>query len=180
MSVNEAVAVWLDDRAQERPATRETNFEAFFEAERSRLFRALVLVTGSVPQAEDLLQDAFFKVWERWDRVRVMDNPAAYLHRTALNRFRSAYRHTLVAARHRLHLVGPGPDPLEAIEARDAAVRALRSLTRRQRAAVVLTELLGYPADEAAAVLSIRPGTVRTLISQARARLAAMEVDDHE
>jgi len=179
VSVNDEVAVTLSEGTQERVAGREDDFEAFFEAERPRLFRALLLVTGNVAEAEDLLQDAFFRVWERWERVRAMENPVGYLHRTAMNRFRSAYRHAVVAARHGLQLAGRGLDPLEAIEARDAALQALRMLTRRQRAAVVLTELLGYPADEAAAILSIRPGTVRTLVSQARARLAEKEtVDD--
>jgi DNA-directed RNA polymerase specialized sigma24 family protein len=54
---------------------------------------------------------------------------------------------------------------------RDEAVRSLAALTPRQRAAVVVTELLGYSTEEAGAILSIRPGTVRMLISQARAAL---------
>jgi RNA polymerase sigma factor (sigma-70 family) len=158
-------------RALEHESSRLLDFEAFFEAERPRLFRALLLLTGEVHEAEDLLQEAFFRVWERWDRVGSMDNPVGYLHRTALNGFRSRYRRALSAARHRLAIVQEPPDPLAAIEARDEALRAVRALTRRQRAAVVLTELLDYSVEEAASLLSIRPGTVRVLISQARAAL---------
>jgi DNA-directed RNA polymerase specialized sigma24 family protein len=48
-------------------------FEGFFESERVRLYRALFAVTGSRSEAEDIAQDAFLKVWERWDRVGRMD-----------------------------------------------------------------------------------------------------------
>jgi RNA polymerase sigma-70 factor (ECF subfamily) len=154
------------------------DFEGFFEAERGRLFRLLVLVTGSVDEAEDLVQEAFFKVWERWARVSELENPVGYLHRTAMNRFRSRYRHAAYVAKRRLSLGRVAPDPLAAVEARDAALRALRLLTRRQRAAVILTQLLGYSVEEAAVALAIRPGTVRVLISQARARVAGQKDDD--
>ena len=73
-------------------ARSAASFEAFFEAEQARLLRALYLVTGNVQEAEELMQDAFLAVWERWDRVRSMDDPTGYLFRTAMNRFRSRLR----------------------------------------------------------------------------------------
>jgi RNA polymerase sigma-70 factor (ECF subfamily) len=158
-------------RARQDESVAARGFEAFYETERPRLFRALLILTGEVHEAEDLIQEAFFKVWERWDRVSGMDNPVGYLHRTAMNGFRSRYRRALSAARQRLAAARDAPDPFAAVEARDAALRALRALTRRQRAAVVLTELLGYSVEETGSLLSIRPGTVRVLISQARAAL---------
>ena len=159
-------------RGEERRAGPALDFEGFFEAERGRLFRLLVLVTGSADEAEDLVQEAFFKVWERWARVKDLENPVGYLHRTAINRFRSRYRHAVYVAKRRMRAVSNAPDPLTAVEDRDAALRVLRLLTRRQRGAVILTQLLGYSVEEAAVALSIRPGTVRVLISQARARVA--------
>ena len=42
-------------------------FEAFFDEERVRLLGALIVMTGNRAEAEELLQDAFLKVWERWD-----------------------------------------------------------------------------------------------------------------
>src|SRR6266511_4289053 len=41
------------------------DFEAFFQAEHERLLRALFIVTGSVEEADELMQDAFVAVWER-------------------------------------------------------------------------------------------------------------------
>ncbi len=164
-------------RSGERRRGPALDFEGFFEAERGRLFRLLIMVTGSADEAEDLVQEAFFKVWERWARVSEFENPVGYLHRIAMNRFRSRYRHAVYAAKRRLSMGGDALDPLATVEARDAAVRALRLLTRRQRAAVILTEFLGYSVEEAAVALAIRPGTVRVLISQARARVASQRYD---
>jgi RNA polymerase sigma-70 factor, ECF subfamily len=160
----------LESRERESSPTRD--FESFFETERGRLLRMLVLVTGNAHEADDLVQDAFVKLWERWSKVSQLENPIGYLHRTAMNLFRSRYRHATFVAKRRLSWGGDSPDPLVAVEARDTALRMLRALTRRQRAAVVLTELFGYTVEEAAVMLSIRPGTVRVLVSQARERVA--------
>jgi len=153
-------------------------FERFFDSERQRLFRAMYLVTGSPEEAEELTQDAFLKVWERWGRVRAMDEPASYLYRTAFNASRSRYRRALRATK--LPFLGSEDrDPFAASDLRDALVRATRELPRRQRAALVLTELLELSSEEAGRALGIKPATVRTLASQGRAALrTAMEKDD--
>jgi RNA polymerase sigma-70 factor, ECF subfamily len=145
-------------------------FEEFFEAERERLFRALLLITHDSADAEDLMQEAFVRVWERWDRVGTLDDPVGYLFKTALNLRRSALRRTMTAATRSIRPPAQR-DPIESVLERDEAMRSLASLTTRQRAAVVVTELLGYGSDEAGRILGIRPGTVRTLASQARAAL---------
>jgi RNA polymerase sigma-70 factor, ECF subfamily len=145
-------------------------FEEFYETERERLFRALLLVTHDWPEAEDLMQEAFVRAWERWDRVGTLDDPVGYLFKTAMNLHRSAIRRAVAAAKRSLRAPGEH-DPFERVIDRDEAVRSLAALTPRQRAAIVVTELLGYSSEEAGTILGIRPGTVRTLISQARAAL---------
>jgi DNA-directed RNA polymerase specialized sigma24 family protein len=70
-------------------ASREAaSFEEFFALERDRLFSVPALMTGERSEAEEIARDAFVAVWERWDRVRLMDSPEAYLQRTAVNIFR--------------------------------------------------------------------------------------------
>ena len=56
-------------------------FDVFFEEEGDRLFRALYFVTGSRHDAEELTQDAFLKLWERWDQIDRIEDPTAYLFR---------------------------------------------------------------------------------------------------
>src|SRR5215470_9552347 len=98
----------------------EPSFEEFFDAERVRLFKALRAITGSRQEAEDILQDAFLRVWERWGRVGSLDDPAAYLHRTAMNAFRDRYRRAKLGLGRAFRAV-PTPDAFEAIEDRSVA-----------------------------------------------------------
>ena len=53
----------------------EHSFEDFFELEQERLLRLLWMVTGSLQEAEDIVQDAFLRVWERWPKVASMESP---------------------------------------------------------------------------------------------------------
>jgi RNA polymerase sigma-70 factor (ECF subfamily) len=154
------------------------NFESFFEAEHPRLFRALYLVTGSAQEAEDVAQEAFLKVWERWGRVAAMQNPTGYLYRTAMNGARSRSRRLRRSLRP--GFTSPRPRDLFAeADERDAVARALRGLSTRQRAALVLTEWLGYESDEAGRMLGVTAGTLRAMTHQARATLRrTLEVPD--
>jgi RNA polymerase sigma factor (sigma-70 family) len=166
------------DASPQSPPAEPPGFEAFFEAEYPRLARAMYLVTGNAQEAEELAQESFLAVWERWDRVHDMDDPTGYLFRTAMNRFRSRLRRATRAAR---RVVGgaEGRDGFADADERDAVARALAALTPRQRAAVVLTELLGYGADEAGRILGVQPPTVRSLASQGRAAMRTLlETDD--
>jgi DNA-directed RNA polymerase specialized sigma24 family protein len=61
---------------EETPAEESAppaSFEAFFESGHGRLLRALFLVTGNAQEAEEIVQDAFVAVWERWDRVGTIE-----------------------------------------------------------------------------------------------------------
>ena len=145
-----------------------TSFEDFFETHRRSLFGALCLVTGNRSEAEEVMQDAFLKVWERWERVSGLEDPNAYLFRVAMNLFRNRLRRASLATRRALSLTS-STDDLAAIEDRDEVVRWLRPLPPRQRAAIVLTKYLDYTSDEAARILGIRPSTVRALATQGRA-----------
>ena len=149
-------------------------FEDFFDDERVRLFKALFAITGSRHEAEDISQDAFLRVWERWDRVSAMEDPAGYLHRTAMNVFRDPRRRIVLGMKRAMHLAA-APDAYEVVEARSVAAAVLGSLTPRQRAAIVLTEAFGYSAEEAGGILGIKGSTVRALHHQARATLRNSE-----
>ena len=145
-------------------------FEEFFRAEQRRLHEALFAITGTRAEAEDIGQEAFLRVWERWDRVSGMEDPAGYLHRTAVNVFRDRSRRLVVAMKRSLGMA-PRTNEYDAVEARSVAVAVLGQLPPRQRAAIVLTEGLGYSAEEAGELLGIKGSTVRALHFQARSAL---------
>ncbi len=118
-----------------------------------------------------MLQDAFVKVWERWDRVGSMERPGGYLFRTAMNRFRSRRRRRVLARSDEAMAGRTVRDPIDDSDERDRVLRALGKLPLRQRQAIVLTEYLGFGSDDAAQVLGVRSVTVRSLASQGRATL---------
>jgi RNA polymerase sigma-70 factor (ECF subfamily) len=156
---------------REEPAVGAVaSFEEFFRAEQLRLHRVLFAITGSRPEAEDIGQEAFLRVWERWDRVSEMDDPGGYLHRTAINVFRDRSRRLMLGLRRAVR-ISPRPDEYDASEARSVAVSVLGSLPPRQRAAIVLTEALGYSAEEAGKLIGVKGSTVRALRFQARSTL---------
>ena len=154
------------------------SFEEFFAAEKDRLLRVLAFATGSTAEAEDLAQDAFTKIFERWERVRTMEDPAGYLHRTAMNLFRNKFRRGVMAVRRGIG-TAPQRDVFDVIEQRDALTRAMASLTSKQRAALVLTEVLGYSGEQTGRLLGVKASTVWVLTHRARTVLKdAMERDD--
>ncbi len=160
------------------PAEARRDFEVFFRLEHERLFRAMWLLTRDRQEAEEVTQEAFLRLWERWDRMADARDPVAYLYRTALNAWRSRLRRMAVAARKAIHHTRRG-DEMEFVEARDSVVRCLASLPARQRAAIVLMDVLDLSSERAGEALGIRPVTVRVLAARARARLAnEMGADD--
>jgi RNA polymerase sigma-70 factor (ECF subfamily) len=166
-----------DERTRIEAAKTPRDFEEFFRERHADLFRALWLLCGNRQEAEEIMQDAFLRIWERWDRVAAMSDATGYLYRTGMNVFRSRARRARVALR---RTVGAShrPDPLATVEQRDALVRQLLTLTPRQRAAIVLVDALDFTSEEAAIAMSIRPPTVRVLLARARASLRTMEVGD--
>ena len=147
------------------------DFEGFFSQESEGLFRRLWLVTRDRAEAEDIVQEAFIVVLERWDRVRAMEEPAGYLYRVAFNAWRKRSRRAARAMQRAVSAAHESEDPFDSADARTVIGSALETLTARQRAALVLTELVGMTSEEAASVLKVRAVTVRVLSSQARASM---------
>jgi RNA polymerase sigma-70 factor, ECF subfamily len=158
-------------------ADQAAAFEDFFRGQTQNLYAHLCLITGNRAEAEELAQDAFLRLWERWDRVADMEEPVGYLYRTAMNLFRKRYRRVGVALRKMVSV--ELRDEFATAEDRSVVAGALLELAPRQRAALVLTELIGFSSEEAGRMLGIRPGTVRVLASQGRAAMKQhLEAED--
>jgi RNA polymerase sigma factor (sigma-70 family) len=153
-------------------------FEAFYEAEARTLFRRLWLVTGNRAEAEELMQDAFLRVWQRWDQISAVEDPVGYLYRTAMNLFRKRYRRAMLGLRRTVRLA-PTNDDFADADDRHVVRHVLATLPPRQRAALVLTELLGFTTKEAGDALGVTDATIRSLTRHGRdAFRKVMEVED--
>ena len=148
-------------------AARLMGVESDFDACYRRLWPGMVrlahLVSGSEALGEEVAQDAFLGLQQHWDTV---EHPDAYVRSAVLNRARTAARR---ASRERL---GEVPDrPRDLSPETDAVWDVLRRLPDRQRAAVVLRFYEDLPEVEIARLLGCRPGTVKSLLHRALARL---------
>jgi RNA polymerase sigma factor (sigma-70 family) len=169
----ERTAMVVAERSGMMPAVpypHAHDFEAFFLREHAALFRALWLMTRNRHVAEEVMQDAFLRLWERWSRVRAVSDPTGYLYRTAMNVYRSRLRRAAVAVRKTAGWIPPD-DQLELVEARDSVVRAMASLSPRQRAAVVLIDVLGLSSEQAGSALGVKAVTVRVQAARGREAL---------
>jgi RNA polymerase sigma-70 factor (ECF subfamily) len=155
------------------------DFEAFFESEHERLFQALLLLTASYHDADELAQEALLRAYERWDRVGAMDSPVGYVYRTALNLHRSRIRQLTVRARHIFAPIDE-EDLSAGVSAAQDVRRALASIPQAQREALILTELLGFGSDEAGRILGIEAASVRGRAYRGRDSLRAKLGDTDE
>ena len=113
--------------------------------------------------AEEIVQDAFVRVYERWNRL---DRPAGYLHVAVVNGARSELRKREVRRR-----VGLRARPVAAPGERDYLIDALDRLSPKQRTALVLRFYAQMSERETAEAMRVRPGTVKSLVSRGLAEL---------
>ncbi len=146
-------------------------FTEFYQAHFHRIAVQLYAYLGDHAEAQDLTQEAFCRLLERWERVSGYDDPAAWVRRVAWNlatsrlrRMRTAMRH--LAVQRQEPIPGPKPD-------RVALIRALATLPANQRQAIVLHYLAQLSVAEIAAQFDAPHGTVRSWLFRGRAALAA-------
>ena len=168
--MNEPLRV-LDGSEPPAVAIAETaSFEVFVTASQARLFGSLCLMKGSRHEAEEITQEAYVRVLERWEHVQGLDDPTGYLFVTAMNVFRKRIRRAGIALRRSIG-VAPSQDAFGAVEDRAVVLGALAQLPLDQRAALVVTALLGYSSEEAGQMLGIQPSTVRARATRGRTAL---------
>jgi RNA polymerase sigma-70 factor (ECF subfamily) len=137
------------------------------------LFDYVYALTGNAAEAQDAVQEAYARAWQRWSTVGEYGDPEAWVRtvarRVAVSRWRRT-RNRLVAHRRVGEpppLPGPGPDTV-------ALVTALGQIPPAQRTAVVLHHLVGLPVAEVAAETGVPVGTVKARLSRGRKALAEL------
>lgn len=172
------------------PPERAAQLAALFRAQRNSLWGLAYRLTGSAEDAEDVVQEAFLRL--------VADPPAAEAHELGRWLARVATNLGIDALRRRRRRAYVGPwlpspvetgsaDPLEALaserpdpeqryglaeSATYAFLLALELLSPRQRAALLLRDVLGHSGAETAELLGTSEGNVRVLHLRARRALA--------
>jgi RNA polymerase sigma-70 factor (sigma-E family) len=138
-----------------------------FHAEGTALVRLARLFTDDRNAAEDLVQEAFVRLYRSAHRLQDPAKAAAYLRSIVLNLARDHNRRGLMSLRHReAHIPEVAPEMLEdqiLLDAEKArVVEALRQLPARQRDCLLLRYYLDLSGPEIAETLHISPNSVKT------------------
>jgi RNA polymerase sigma-70 factor (sigma-E family) len=155
--------------------TEPGDFADFVQRRSGALLRAAWLLTsGDWALAEDLAQTTLGEVWRRWDRVATMDAPDAYAHRVLVNtslRWRGRRWTGETAVAELPERVADGGGGFQQVDVRESLRGALRELTARQRAVIMLRYFEDRTEAETADIMGCSVGTVKSQASKALARL---------
>ena len=141
----------------------EAVFAELYPAARALAFRVL----GSMPAAEDAAAEAFVRAYVDWPRIGSLPHREAWIMRVTSNV-------AIDAARRRTPPVAPpalGSDADELVVLRSTLVAALAELPRRQREAVLLRHLAGYPASDVATAMGVSTNSVKKHLQRGLAHL---------
>jgi RNA polymerase sigma factor (sigma-70 family) len=153
-------------------ATANGSFDSFVQEHSVRLVQSLSLISQDRELAWDAAQDAFLKLYLRWDSVGELRDPVAWLYRVALNRC-SDYRR-IIARSTRLKERIKNASTRSWIEPRFAQTEltlTFSALPRRQRTAATLYYLADMSTEEVARVMGVSQGTVDRHLFRAREAL---------
>jgi len=163
------------DHEPEPTVANVADLESLYRAEYRSLVRLASLLIDDIGTCEEIVQDAFVRVWTRGPAMREPDRLPAYLRSAVLNGARSQVRRRIVRRRH-LSVV-PGTTPAAetsalAAEPTRAVLDALRALPDRQREVLALRYYLDLSESDIAHTLGISRGSVKTHAHRGLASLA--------
>jgi RNA polymerase sigma-70 factor (sigma-E family) len=149
---------------------------ALYVVHYKQLVRLAALLLDETAACEDVVQEAYIKLAAsgRLERLREPDAALGYLRTTVLNLARSSLRRRLVAARHAPMVHGRDyvDDGVMQVVDRAAIIRAMRTLPRRMREAVALRYYADLTEAQAAQVMGVSSGSVKSYTSRGLERLA--------
>ena len=150
-------------------------FTTLVQRHRDRLWAVALRTLGDREEAADALQDALLSAYRSAGSYRGEARVTTWLHRVVVNACLDRVRRRKARPTVAMPEDGGPEDPRDALGDRETAIEieaALAALPDEQRAALVLVDVHGLPVEEAAHVLGIPVGTVKSRCSRGRARLA--------
>jgi RNA polymerase sigma-70 factor (ECF subfamily) len=131
------------------------------------------LTRGDAALADDLAQDAFFEAWRKIGQFRGIGSFRGWLTRIAWRRY------LMEARRRKLETLDTDAEPEEQSSSLEPGVRfdlerCMAKLSVNERAAVTLCYALGHSNPEAAEILGMPVGTLKSHVLRGRQKLASM------
>jgi RNA polymerase sigma-70 factor, ECF subfamily len=161
-----------ETRVSSRTGRNEAAIRAFVVHDYPRVVTGLSVLCGSRPAAEDAVQDALAKAWERSERGEHIDDMTAWVTVVARNGLRSWFRRRGAERRAREALEAQPTATQGGADDRIDVLRALARLTETQRETTVLHYYLGLTVAEIANAQRVSEGTVKSTLFRSRQILA--------
>lgn len=151
-----------------------TKLTELYQDNYRQLLRIAVLLVDDRASAEDIVQDAYVRVFDSRARLRDPEKALAFLRQAVLNRARSVLRRRMVAKRYQPRIATEDSRPDDTGRGLDRAVLAdaLTHLPRRQREAVVLRYYADFSEARTAQLMGVSQGAVKSYCSRGVARLS--------
>ncbi|MEW5989832.1 MAG: RNA polymerase sigma factor [Chloroflexota bacterium] len=144
-----------------------------------RLYGLAVRILRDVPSAEDVVQQSLVDAWRDLRGLRDAAAFNSWIVRLLVRNAHREARRTRAVSRISFPAPDPGPNPMAAIDERDAMEHAFRELTPEHRVVLTLRHYLGWDPAEIARALGVADGTVRSRLHYALASLrAALEASE--
>lgn len=147
------------------------SFDEFYRSTSARLMRFGYAVVGDLTEAQDVVQEAYTRAWQRWRTVAAHPHPEAWV-RLVVSRLATDRWRRLARWRAALHRSGPPENVHPPNEDTVVVVAALRQLPVAQRQALALHYLFDLPVAEIAQETGVPVGTVTSWLSRGRAGMA--------
>jgi RNA polymerase sigma-70 factor, ECF subfamily len=157
------------------PSTAAGSFDEFFRLTFPRVARTTALAVGDFDLGQDLAQEGFTRLYQRWGRMESEAHATNFAYRVALNLARSHLRKEAVLRRLRVRREDEAegmPDEADRTTDRLTLAGALAGLSPRQRTCVALVDYAGFDSEAAGALLGLRSSTVRVHLTRGRRALA--------
>lgn len=155
----------------------EEAFDAFYQASFRRLVGQIYAMCGNVAEAQDCVQEAFVRAWDKRRTLDTEQAPEAWVrtvaYRLAVSRWRRARKALMDPDRAHAAALPAEPDVT-----RVALARALQQLPVDQRRAIVLHHLCDLSVADVALETGAPSGTVKARLSRGRTTLARLLADD--
>ena len=156
-------------------ATVPLDLNALYEAYADMIYRLALVRTRNRADAEDVLQDVFFRCLRRQPHFRDREHQKAWLITAAINSSKS-----LLGRADRRH--GVGPEALEFLSTEDdtdnSVYNAVMQLPEKYRTAVHLFYYEGYSVEEIGKMTETNPSTVKSHLHRAREALRKVLKED--
>ncbi|NUT03478.1 MAG: SigE family RNA polymerase sigma factor [Hamadaea sp.] len=147
------------------------DFAEFYRVTSPRTLRYAYGLTGDLAQAQDVVQEAYIRAWQRWRRLSGYDDAEAWLRLVVSRLVFDWWRHLRVRRNAPVEQPAAVPPPSEDTM---LVVAALKKLPERQRQALALHYLLDVSVAEIATELGVSEGTVKSWLSRGRDNLATV------